>query len=982
MYTKNRSIAAALLLAFWAGGYTSTSMAQAADAEVVEEVVVTGSRIVRPNLVQPTPVTSITSEELRVAGTSDLGGFLAQLPALGQTGTILANADQFEVNADGGGLSLLDLRRLGTARTLVLVDGKRHVSSFAGSTSVDVNTIPIGLVERVEVVTGGASAVYGSDAVSGVVNMILKDNYEGVEVDLRTGESTEGSYAGEDQFSLLAGMNFADDRGNITFSYQRTELDGIRETDLPYADDVSSIVNPLDTGPNDGIPDRLIVPRVYSEYADENGVLFTAVPIDGVTSDISDLGFAVVAFDENGNPRPQTLRDGTNNLFFGSFPDGCEYCLKLGDYSDVIPPIESDAFNLRTRFQFADWGAVYMDAKYVEYETTQDGQQPSFNTNIVFDAATNPFIDPALAQSIVDNGAGLDGAGLVLMFDFFDDFGGRTSVVDRETTRIVVGMEGTFETGMGAIDYDVYYNYGETEIVVEGANLGIDDNIANALLSVAGADGAECLIPDGGVTDTPCVPLNPFGRQNSRAAWNYSFTGYERKQKLEQENAGFTLVSDTSSWFSLPGGGIGWAAGFEWRDEESSNALDEIVKSGITEFAPQPDEVGGYDVTEYFFEVTLPLLADQPFARELTLDGAFRKADYSHAGDATAWKTGLIWAPFDDFRIRGTYSEAVRAPNITEAFLPQTPGFQNIDDPCDAAQLSDDPDRAANCAALGAPDGFIASDAISIDTISGGNRNLESEESESFTYGFIYEPRWFEGLAITVDYYDIEIEDAITFVESQDILDNCVDASGGPDGTFCGLITRGADFNVELVRSTAVNAAALETEGIDYQVTFNKQLSDWTDGTGMSWLNGYFTISVVGNYLKQLNEFVFQDRPDEIDIERGELGDPVQQGRLSAAYQHENWRVGWVARYVGNMKRYDRTSDTCEDISPCETGDVTYHDLNFTYMFDTSDMQFEVYGGVNNVADEEPPQNFSPNTANSAIFSIGRTWFVGLRGRL
>ena len=981
MKTFTRPFGHFLVLALSFGLAPSFAIAEEG-ADVIEEVVVTGSRIVRPNLVQPTPVTTVGAEEIRASGTSDLGSLLAQFPALGATGTILANADQFDdtITADDGGLSLADLRRLGTSRTLTLIDGKRHVSGSAGTTAVDLNTVPVSLIERVEVLTGGASAIYGSDAVSGVVNLILNDSFEGTSLDIRHGSSTEGSFDDQTQISFVAGKNFDSERGNLTFSYQRTDYGGVAETDLRYAEGEGQVDNPLNTGPADGIPDQFIVPRVWSEFADENGVLFTPGP-SAFSSGPSILGSTLVTFDQQGNPMPQTLRENTNSTFFGNFPNGCDYCLKLEDYAEVIPEIEQDAFNLRGHYDFSEAFSVYIDLKYVEYETIQDDQQPSFEVFFPVVAEDNAFIDPALRQVLIDD----FGGGTFNMIDFFDDFGGRSTVVDRETTRFVVGFEGTFETGMGDITYDLHYNYGETEIVVEGENFSIDDNLTQALDSVIGLDGnPACRDPSPGVRGNPCVPLNPFGRQNTREAWNFSFTGYEQEQKLEQEVIGLSVVSNTESWFSLPGGGIGWAVGAEWRDEESSSAFDDFLLTGATELAPQPDEEGGFDVFEYFAEVTLPILSEQTFAEELTLDGAIRFADYSHAGHATAWKVGLLWAPVADLRLRGTYSEAVRAPNITEAFLPQTPGFANISDPCDANDIDDDPDRAANCAALGIPPGFIATDNVSIDTISGGNPDLDSEESESFTYGLIFEPSFLEGVAITVDYYDIEIVDAITFVDAQDILDNCVDASGGPDATFCGLITRGADNNIDLVRSTAVNGSALTTKGIDYQLTYNKSLADWTEGTALDFLSGQLTVSLVGNYLKELDEFVFQNRPDEINIERGEIGDPLRQGRLSVFYTQENLRLGWTARHIGNMKRYDRTSDTCEDLSPCQTGTVTYHDLNFDYILPVNpwDATIEIYGGVNNVANEEPPQNFSPATLNGAIFSTGRTWFFGMRGRL
>jgi outer membrane receptor protein involved in Fe transport len=420
----------------------------------------------------------------------------------------------------------------------------------------------------------------------------------------------------------------------------------------------------------------------------------------------------------------------------------------------------------------------------------------------------------------------------------------------------------------------------------------------------------------------------------------------------------------------------------EWRKEQSSTNGDPIVQQDLTESAAQPDEVGGYEVFEGFAEVTIPILADMPFARELTFDAATRYASYTHSGHAEAWKTGLMWAPFDQLRIRGTYSEAVRAPNITEAFRPATPGFERVSDPCDIDNLADDPDRAGNCATLGLPANFEANDNVSVDTLSSGNRDLTPEESESITYGFIYEPSWLEGLSLTVDFYDIEIEDAILLVDAQDIVDNCVDASGGPDGNFCSLFTRDATTqDIDFVRSTFVNASRLTTEGYDINIGY-------TTDVNMMGLEGNFKVDFTGTFLQELDEFIFQNRPDELNVERGELGDPVRAFRATASYAQGPWVLGWEGRYLGNQKRYARADDICEDVSPCATGTTMYHDLTFRYFaqFDAIDVEF--YGGINNVLDEEPPRGIvgidgSSGNQNEAIYSgMGRYWFLGIRGML
>ncbi|HEX7037189.1 MAG TPA: TonB-dependent receptor [Pseudomonadales bacterium] len=962
-----------------AGAVPLTGHAAEGD-EAIEEIVVTGSRIVRANLSQPTPVTMLGADDLQMSGTTDLGRLLAELPGLGATGTVTGNTNSF---SDLAGLNLPDLRRLGTSRTLTLVNGKRHVGGDPGTTAVDLGSIPTTLVERVEVITGGASAVYGSDAVSGVINIIMRDDFEGVSLDLMAGEAWDGGFAENYQAALTLGQNFSDDRGNFTFTLMRDRTGDVVANDLDHADDWGTIVNPEDTGENDGIPDRLLVRNVLSEAIDENGVILGFYDAEGNPVSPAGVSFAsadgFIAFDPDGNPVPQTLRSGTNSFAFGSFPNGCEFCFELEDWIQVVPKIDRTTFQGTTRYELADWTSFYADVKYVVSDIEEELLQPSFNFGGVFlNVEENAFLDEALRAELLANGVSE-----IEIARFHGDAGPRSTDIERETRRIVAGFEGTFETAAGEIDYDVFYNYGETNNTLVSSNLRVEANFAAAIDAVVDGGEIVCRDPDAG-TFPGCVPFNPFGQQNSPEALAYSFVETTEQQKLIQKNAGLTLVSDTSAFFELPGGPIGWAAGVEWRREVTSTDGDALVQANLTETAAQPDQSGGFEVFEGFVEISLPLISGRFLAEDLSVDAAFRTADYTHSGRADAWKVGLLWSPFDEVTVRGTMSEAVRAPNIEEAFLPATATFFSIDDPCDADIIGNDPDRAANCAALGIPAGFQANDNVSVDGEISGNEDLDAEDSESFTAGIIYQPEWLDGFSVTVDYYDIEITDAIIDVDSQDILNNCVDSTGGPDTTFCSLITRDPTTNdITFITSTFVNAARLETEGIDLEVGYQKTLADWTEGTAVDWLSGELRFTFNGNYIRELNTFAFQDRPDEIDIERGEIGDPIRSFRATAWYVHGSWSVGWEGRYIGDSKRYARGQDICEDMAPCTTGTTMYHDLHGRWLLPISDMDLEVYGGINNVTDEDPPRGLLGTEVDEAIYDpIGRYYFFGLRATL
>lgn len=933
------------------------------EATTVEEIVVTGSRIPRPNLEQPTPVSTVSSEAILTSGTQDLGSIIAELPALSSNSTVRGNSDSF---GDSGGLNFANLRSLGSARTLTLVDGKRHVGGDAGNAAVDLNSIPAALVERVEVITGGASAIYGSDAVSGVVNIILKDDFEGVDFTTQGGISQDGD-GGNYSASAVFGRNFLDGRFNATASIFYDHSDQVLASDIGSLRDIGTILNPDDTGPNDGIPDRLLVPNVLSDYLDENGVIF-ALDADSTI---------VTAFRPDGTPVPQRPRLGTNSFAFGQFAD-CETCTALEDYVVLQPETDRIGTNLRLRYDLTDNVTAYFDGKYVRSEIL-DFVQPSFSFGEYLIEPDNAFITPEIAAVI----GGRD----VTFGRFNSDVGNRVNDITRETYRAVAGVRGTLNSSLADIGWDLSYNYGETQNEFVSRNGIITGNYAAAIDAVRGADGVircRSQTPGADQTAEACVPFNPFGQQNSQAAIDYVNYEATRNHTITQEVVTGVFNFDTSKFFNLQGGPIGFAGGFEYRKETSENINDPLVQSGITDNAPQPDAFGEFDVTEGFVEFNAPLLADLPFAYRLSVDGAYRYADYSTVGGAEAWKVGGLYAPIRDISFRGTYSKAVRAPNITEAFLPASAGFASVSDPCDVDNIEADPDRAANCAADGVPVGFSSNTNASIDSVSSGNPNLDAEEAESFTAGVVLQPRFLPGMTFTADYYDIQIDKAIAEVGAQDVIDNCYDASGGLDPAFCALFTRGADGNIDGVTTTYVNAAALTTKGWDFEVTSTREL----DADRWGFLAGRVTSSFTANYLEEFDFFVFADRPDEIDNEAGEIGDPEWSYKSRMTWDNGTWAVTGETRYEGRVARYDVTPtpgvNTAEATFPNEVPGQLYHDVVVRYRINDGlwkASNVELFAGVNNVTDEDIPYGLTGNGTSSSYELYGRQFFGGLRAR-
>lgn len=947
----------------------------------VEEIVVTGSRIARPNLEQPAPVSTITQQAITNSGTTNLGDILAEMPGMGRGNTVRANADS------GGtlvGLNQANLRSLGATRTLTLVNGKRHVGGSAGSTAVDLNAVPTALVKGIEVVTGGASAIYGSDAVSGVVNILLRDDFEGAEIGATYGIA-DGSLNERWSIDATVGGNFADGKGNAAFSLF---ADGTKQVMAPEIPELAlrygTIINPADpTGiSGNGIPNRLWANYIGSDWIDERGVLF------------NDRTGEVFGFGADGKPVRQPARTGENSAAFGSFADYCDTCFFPDDWVVVIPKSERVGFNTVAHYDLLPNVRAYVDAKYITSKF-DDNYQPSFRffEDIIED--DNAFLTPEMRAA-----AGADlAAGNMFINRFLGDTAGRASTVERTTTRIVGGLQGDFDARFAQVDWDLSYNYGRTTNHFKQFGTLIPGNYAAALDAVQGPNGIVCRssLPGqqapAGTTGAPCVPYNPFIAQNTAEALAYVTHDAQREHKLTQKVLSGVFTFDTERFLNLPGGPVGFAGGFEYREETSANINDAFVKTGLSETAPQPDAIGGFDVSEYFAELNLPLLADMPFAHRLSVDAAYRFADYSHAGEAEAWKVGFLYAPVRDVSFRGTYGKAVRAPNITEAFLPNTAGFANISDPCDAARINSNPNRAANCALdTRIPQlPWNSNTNASIRTMTGGNPNLNPETSESFTAGVILQPRWVSGLALTVDYFSIEIEDAIAQVASQTIINNCYDSPGGLAQQFCSLIDRETDpnkplfGNIIMLRNQYVNTSKLETSGWDINLSYLTSMDTWGDKVSfMSWAQGDLAVNMKATHLEKYNTFQFQDKPDVINMSRGEIGNPVWRLTSSVNWTRGPLTLGWEARFEDKVATFETTrslSTAQEESSNIPYIDAqVYHDFIARLRLDGGVLyadNTELYVGVNNVFDERLP--YSVGFDQSAYELFGRQFFGGVR---
>ena len=920
------------------------------------DIVVTGSRIGRPVLDLPTPVGVVTSESLQNNNAQfDIGRALAQQPSIGFSGSMQQSQQTGASGSRGensGGLAVVDLRSLGSNRTLVLVNGKRRVAGATDSAAIDLNSINPNLIQRIEVITGGASAIYGSDAVSGVVNIILKDDFDGVRVSFNGSQPTRGgeglTYGG----SLVAGMNFGEGRGNITVAADYAKVKEITPKQADMHNYVA-MINPADTGPNDGIPDFIIAPGAEA-------LRFSGYGVVGFSNDTGGLGR--FAFNDDGTVRPFPTPSLTDGSLFGVFDNCGPACFRFDDSISIVPDIERYNLNLSAHYDVSDSVTAYFGADYNNTSSYGRGQ-PVIRSGLAINIAQNAFLNQDFRQRLLTAGA------TTLRLDrLFTDLGLRYSQVDRNSLSFVGGLKGEIETGFSDLRYDIYGTYGRTKAKFIGYNRLVVPNLLAAIDAVVdpATNQIRCrmdvpaLQPVGYVRPNiqgggACQPFNPFGSTNSsQAARDFVTTTTISEAFIRQTTAGFSLSGDTQKFLTLPGGGaIGFALGAEYRKERNGRTTDPLVKAGFTNQAATQDYEGGYHVTEFFGELNVPLLTDMPFAKLLSVEGAVRHADYSHAGQATSWKAGAIWEPTDGLRLRATLGRAIRAPNIFEAFRPSEGQTTNVNDPCSQTNIGNNPNRAANCAALGRPAGFVPlNGGIGVPFIVSGNLNLRPEVSDSWTAGIVLTPSFLPGLQISADWFNIQIDDAISFLSPQQIAENCVDRAGGPDPDLCSLITRDMNtaspnyFGITGGNSTYVNTSKLETSGLDTQIFYAMPVG-----------NGRLSANLAFTYLHRLRTYTFQARPDLYTVLEGFYGYPKYKGVVGLTYSTGGLTVGWQGRYQSSQALTDISPGISRELlAPDRTGSRFYNDISASYTLPLNGKQEAKFSfGVTNLFNEKLP---------------------------
>ena len=899
----------------------------------------TGSRIARSGFDQPTPVTVLGAEQIQRQGAVSVAQVLNDLPSFRPQGTPATNA----IFANNIGASTADLRGLGANRTLVLVNGRRVVpstvqgSSFAVAGAVDLNFIPSSLIQRAEVVTGGASAAYGSDAVAGVVNILLDTKMTGLKGSVQYGVNDVGD-GQQYLLSLAGGTSFAGDRGHIIVGMEYSDDKGARDC---YSRDwcaqsYNTVSNPFVAGSTTqrvgaGLPATLILPNARTATSSFNGII-TAGPLRGTE------------FRADGTTFKHDYGTYYNAGIFQS--GGGDSKLAFYEAFPISAPVERLIGFGHAEFDVSDSINLFVEASYGRIKGNTIGAQRRDLGNITI-RRDNGFLPAAI-------GAQMDTLGLttLTMGRIWDDLGPQRSTVTRENYRFVAGLKAQM---WGDWTLDAYYQYGRTNYSQRGYNTSINPRMTFALDSVKLANGTVVCrgVRDNVAAAAGCQPLNPFGAgAPSAAAMAYVNGTVEQDTKLTQNVVSASLQGTLFEGWAGP---IKAATGTEIRSDIARGTADPISTALQFYTGPGSPISGKMDVFEAFAELSVPLFK----GAELT--GAVRRTDYSASGDVTTWKIGADWSALPWLRFRGTVSRDIRAPNLFELYGPQQTSFQSVLDPRTGSQ-------------------------VLTQVILAGNSNLLPEKADSWTVGAVFQPNLGSAgnLRFSIDYYDIKLKGAISTLGAQVIVNRCE----AGNAALCGLVSRDGNGLITQVRNFNLNLNTLITRGWDIEAQYILPINPLG---GRVSLRGLATI---------VNDLITVDSAGVAVDRSGMNGSPVSSPSGIPRYTVNGYltfesdlfttqlQVRYLSAGVYNAELvgpgqtgYDPLKTN--SISDNSIGAWTYVNLNGSVnVWKKGNSKLEIFGAISNLLDKAPP-NDAPSSfgpTNNVLYDVlGRSYKIGAR---
>ncbi len=979
----NNKLAKAVRLAIAFGGVSTLAMsanvfaAAEEGVEEVERIEVTGSRIKRADMEGANPVQVITRDDLVASGITNVGDILQEIPSVAGAGTNTA------INNGGSGAVRVSLRGLGSERTLVLVNGRRMVASGTGAnSSVDLSTIPTAIIKRVEVLKDGASAIYGSDAVAGVVNIITRDDFEGFEANTMYDAATENGDGETKSFDVTVG--FAGDKGNVVvnayYTQQGAQWSGDREWSK-YELDMNPYTGELDRG-GSSAPPWGTYNGINNEFRVENDEGQLVLP-DGMCG-----SFTHGAGSGPGQSDPSDFVDPVNFVCRDGGRDAYNYA--PANYH--LTPQERYGFFASGNYEFNDSARFFTELSFARRTSDTKlaplplaplaffGQSAVYSKDNFYNQTQGPVNAEGNTVDISDWRRRMV------------ETGGRDSRFRIETVRAVVGFDGQINDDWG---YEVSYIFGANDSATAGAGGVNFDKVVQAVgPSFYDETSKQVLCGTPGAVIEGCVSLNVFGVPGTETAVTQEmmdFITFEAHDFGSNEQQIFS-ASVYGDAFELPAGTVGLAVGIESRTEKGADYPDALIALGITSGSSRTSTEGQYSVDEAYVEANFPILSGVTMAESLEVDVAVRYSDYDTFGDTTNGKIGLRWVPVEGLLFRGTASTAFRAPSTSDLFAGSSDNSPSVEDPCSSSP-------SQFCLDDGVPAGGFTPIGDQLSSTRGGSTEVGAEEADILTAGIVYSPEFVDGLSMTLDYWDIEITNAISTIGEQLILNKCAES-----GLYCDKITRyGADAgdlygNSSDIDDRTTNVGGVDSSGFDFNINYttNVGIGDLRINLDTTFYDKYEVTQADDSIVVHNGNFV-----------RGSDGNfPEWKTNLDFRLQTEDWSATYAIRYMSsveenftNVDPLNDEPDTLDisDVHPSFRTEAIYdadgnitrhdvfrdidshmiHDVRFTYFMEN----LTATVGIDNLFDEEPPYaatGFNDNTDPRTYNTTGRHMYVSL----